>query len=84
MTPRVGPSHAQAAKIPFIHCIAVAVATPAPGQTMASGVGPASGVTSGANSTPDMAAAVKNQGGERCGKCRDLIPSGVVERGERN
>ena len=38
---------------------------------------------SGAGVKPLQAAVVKSDGGERCSKRRDLIPSGVVRRGER-
>ena len=38
---------------------------------------------SGAGSKPPQAATVKSRGGERCGKRRDLIPSGVSQRDER-
>src|SRR5215813_11186209 len=36
-----------------------------------------------ADSKPPQAAAVKNRGGERCGKVGTMIPAGMVERGER-
>src|ERR1700676_5381509 len=41
------------------------------------------GRQSGAGLKPLQAAAVKSGGGERCSKRRDLIPLGMVRRGER-
>src|ERR1700724_2319016 len=38
---------------------------------------------SGAGVKPLQAAVVKSDGGERCSKRRDKIPSGVIRRGER-
>jgi hypothetical protein len=38
---------------------------------------------SGVDLKPPQAAVVKSDGGERCGKRRDMIPAGMVERGER-
>jgi len=38
---------------------------------------------SGAGVKPLQAAVVKSDGGERCSKRRDLIPSGMIRRGER-
>jgi len=37
-----------------------------------------------ADPKPPQAAAVKCHGGERCGKVGTMIPTGMVERGERN
>ena len=36
-----------------------------------------------ADPKPPQAAAVKSRGGERCGKAGTMIPTGMVERGER-
>ena len=38
---------------------------------------------SGADPKPPQAAAVKSNGGERCGKVGTMIPAGTIERGER-
>src|ERR1700722_7514693 len=41
------------------------------------------GRQSGAGLKPLQAAVVKSDGGERCSKRRDLIPLGMIRRGER-